>query len=361
MDSALLRDAPIGQLIRWATKGRLLTYPEERPDFQCPASYGGGKESTAPSSSSPTPLAEKRDSLDNAELRQTATAADLESQDSNTTIDRSMSKAMTRPEMQQVTTRAELEETYTNAARQETLKSQKSKPIVPEKTSDGTILVDWYTTDDSENPQNWSQGKKNLVVFQIYFYTLAVYIGSAIITPSQPYLEEIFGVSPEVASMGLSLYVAGYGIGPLLFAPMSEIPIVGRNPPYMVTFGIFVILSIGTACVNNFPALMVLRFLQGFFGSPCLATGGASIGDLFNLLKLPYYLTGWAAFATIGPAIGPIISGFSVPATNWHWSLWEIVWLSGPVFISLLFLLARDIKLKHPPPPRTAPPQNHRQ
>lgn len=36
---------------------------------------------------------------------------------------------------------------------------------------------------------------------------------------------------------------------------------------------------------------------------------------------------------------GPIISGFSVPATNWHWSLWEIVWLAGPVFISLMICL----------------------
>lgn len=241
--------------------------------------------------------------------------------------------------MQKVTTRADLEVAYTNAQRQETLKSQGTQPILPEKTSDGTILVDWYTTDDAENPQNWSQKKKTLVVCQIYFYTLAVYIGSAIITPSQPYIEEIFGVTPEIASMGLSLYVAGYGIGPLIFSPMSEIPVIGRNPPYMITFGIFVALSIGTACVNNFLTLLVMRFLQGFFGSPCLATGGATIGDMFNLLKLPYYLTGWAAFATVGPAVGPIISGFSVPATNWHWSLWEIVWLAGPVFCSLMICL----------------------
>jgi DHA1 family multidrug resistance protein-like MFS transporter len=39
------------------------------------------------------------------------------------------------------------------------------------------------------------------------------------------------------------------------------------------------------------------------------------------------------------PALGPLISGFSVPAENWHWSLWEIVWLAAPVYISLLFFL----------------------
>ncbi|RMZ80565.1 hypothetical protein DV737_g2898, partial [Chaetothyriales sp. CBS 132003] len=349
--SALLRDAPIGQIIRFVTRGQLYQYPEERSDFQIPAGYTGGKvvgkeSESFPAAVTPGPgTASTVDEKDNPlevpidhRLSTAVTAADHESL-ASVLEDRQISKIMTRPEMDKVTTRADLEAAYTNATRQETIKTQQSRGIIPERTSDGVVLVDWYTTDDPENPQNWSLGKKHLVILQIYLYTLAIYIGSAMITPSQPYIEARFGVSAELASMGLSLYVAGYGIGPLLFSPMSEIPLIGRNPPYMVTLGIFLIVSIITAVVDNFPALMVLRFLQGFFGSPILATGGATIGDIFSLLQMPYYLTGWAAFATAGPALGPIISGFSVPHTNWHWSLWEIVWLAAPVYISLLFLL----------------------
>jgi DHA1 family multidrug resistance protein-like MFS transporter len=33
------------------------------------------------------------------------------------------------------------------------------------------------------------------------------------------------------------------------------------------------------------------------------------------------------------------MSGFSIPAENWHWSLWEILWLAGPVFVSMLIFL----------------------
>lgn len=66
----------------------------------------------------------------------------------------------------------------------------------------------------------------------------------------------------------------------MLFSPLSEIPIVGRNIPYLITFGLFVILCVPTALVNNFAGLLVLRFLQGFFGSPALATGGASMQDV---------------------------------------------------------------------------------
>lgn len=41
----------------------------------------------------------------------------------------------------------------------------------------------------------------------------------------------------------------------------------------------------------------------------------------------------------MAPAIGPIVAGFSVPAKNWHWSQWELLWLSGPICILLFTLL----------------------
>ena len=109
-----------------------------------------------------------------------------------------------------------------------------------------------------------------------------------------------FGVTRLNASLGLSLYVLGYGIGPLVFSPLSEIPIIGRNPVYTVTMFLFVILSIPTAFATNFPGLVILRFLQGFFGSPCLAAGGASLGDIYSLMALPFAMTAWVAAAFCG-------------------------------------------------------------
>lgn len=172
-------------------------------------------------------------------------------------------------------------------------------------------------------------------LFSIYTFTF--YLGSAIYTPSAPEIMERFHVSTQVASLGLSMYVLGYGIGPLLFSPLSEVPVVGRNPPYIYTFGLFVILLVPAALAKNVASFMVLRFLTGFFGSPCLATGGGSLADMFSLLKLPYVLSAWAFSATAGPALGPLLSGFSVVVKGWRWSMWELLWLAGPVWV-LMFL-----------------------
>lgn len=150
-------------------------------------------------------------------------------------------------------------------------------------------------------------------------YTFVVYSGSAIYTPSTFGVMEAFGVSVPVASLGLALYVLGYGMGPLLFSPLSEIPRFGRNPAYVATYGIFVILCIPTALVNNIGGLLVLRFLQGFFGSPCLATAPATLQDLYSFMKFPYILVVWTSFSFCGPAVGPILAGYAVPVLGWRW------------------------------------------
>ncbi|KAB8230260.1 MFS transporter [Aspergillus alliaceus] len=209
----------------------------------------------------------------------------------------------------------------------------------PFRAAYGTILVDWYYTDDSENPHNWSNSKRALIATLICLYTFVVYTTSAIYTSSTEGIMKDFGVSTLLATLGLSLYVLGYGIGPLIFSPLSEIPVIGRSPVYIVTMFLFVIISIPTAFVDNFAGLVVLRFLQGFFGSPCLASGGASIGDMYSLMSLPYAMMAWVAAAYCGPALGPLLSGFAVPVKGWRWSLFESIWASAPVFLLMFMFL----------------------
>jgi DHA1 family multidrug resistance protein-like MFS transporter len=91
--------------------------------------------------------------------------------------------------------------------------------------------------------------------------------------------------------------------------------------------------------VNNFAGLLVLRFLQGFFGSPCLANGAASLGDMYSMLGLPFAMIAWVSAAYCGPALGPLLSGFAVTAENWRWSLWEIFWAACPTLILMFALL----------------------
>lgn len=125
----------------------------------------------------------------------------------------------------------------------------------------------------------------------------------------------------------------------MFFSPLSEIAYIGRNPPYLVSFVLFFAVSIVTAVVaeQSFAALIVLRFLQGFFGSPILASGGASLEDIYDSRGVPYAFIFWIGAMYCGPALGPLLSAYAVPH-DWRWPLWEIVIMAGPLLLMLPFL-----------------------
>jgi MFS transporter, DHA1 family, multidrug resistance protein len=315
----LIRDAPLGQFIRLLTKNKYLQYPEERPDFVLPPEYSRALNSSLPEKGPPS--SDEVDSISNLGID------DVESLNiiRTTSIIQPNSQAWTAERFQ--------------AERQLYLQRTKSIPITPQKTQDGVILVDWYTTDDAANPYNWSRVKRAFVVFVLCSYTFVVYIGSSIYVPAHDAVMERFGVSAAAASVPLSIYVVAYGVGPLAFAPLSEIPIIGRNPIYIVGTLLFFTLSFPTAVTEGFGSFIALRFLQGLFGSPAVANAGASFSDLYSIVYVGFPLSWWCYFAWAGPAIGPVIAGFAVQAKNWHWPMWELVWMSGPMLIAMIVLL----------------------
>ncbi|KAI9715912.1 MAG: hypothetical protein M1828_000539 [Chrysothrix sp. TS-e1954] len=344
-----IRDAAVGQVIRFITRNKYLKYPEEEDGYQLPAQYKlaeksgpmeGGIEETDESSITEIPEGEKeeREEAEKPEEHEEMEKLDTVRSRKSTRSTRSARSLHSVPShvaLSRSHTQQDLERHISHSS----LKKSDTQIIHPTVTNKGDILVDWYDTDDPANPQNWGSLKKGLIALLIGIYTTAVYMGSSIYTASEQAVTEIFHVSVTAASLGLALYVLAYGLGPMLWSPLSEIPLLGRNPPYVATFAIFTILCLPTALVNNFAGLLVLRFLQGFFGSPCLATGGASLADMYSLLKFPYVLSLWAFSATCGPALGPLISGFSVAAEDWRWSLWEMLWLAGPAWLVMFFFL----------------------
>ena len=169
--------------------------------------------------------------------------------------------------------------------------------------------------------------------------TSSVYMGSSIWAPGVQFGAEYFGVGQVTSTLGISLFVVGYGVGPLFLSPMTEIPAVGRTIPYIITLALFCILQVPTALVTNFAGFAILRFLAGFVGSPPLATGGASIQDVFMPQKVPYAMGLYGLAAGASPALAPIIAGFAVEAKGWRWAFWIMLWLSGFALALLIFTL----------------------
>ncbi|EEU34906.1 uncharacterized protein NECHADRAFT_14339, partial [Fusarium vanettenii 77-13-4] len=217
------------------------------------------------------------------------------------------------------------------------------------------IVVDWYGANDLANPKNWPVYKKVLIFAVVNYSNMVVYMSSSIYAASQKGMMEEFGVSSTVANLGLALFVLGYGFGPMIMSPLSDVDHIGRNPPYLISSTIFLLLSVLTATVGNVEGLMVLRFLQGFFGSPMLASGGASLGDVCNENVQPLALYTWACSGFAAASIAPILSSFTVPIMGWRWSLWEIVILNAPTLMTpetsrgkILYMRLQRLQKRYP-------------
>ena len=90
---------------------------------------------------------------------------------------------------------------------------------------------------------------------------------------------EEFGCSQEVATLGVSLFVLGFAIGPLLWAPLSEL--YGRQVLFIGTYAVLTAFNAGAAGANSIGSLLVMRFIAGTFGASPLTNAGGVIADIF--------------------------------------------------------------------------------
>ena len=306
----LVRDTLFGHFLRFVSGGRLLSYAEERDPSIYQKYINADKSGNLAATGTTQPQSREPQDGSTKETAESPARPDISSQRSEST------KADSSP----------------------VINGPSGKRVDPEKGRD-IELVDWYGPDDPENPMNWSRAKRFFVTFEIVLLTFSVYIGSAIYTPGIPGVTETFGVSRVAATLGLTLFVLGYAVGPMLWSPMSEIPQIGRNPVYLGTLALFVALQVPTALATNFGMLLAFRFITGFVGSPALATGGATIGDMYKPSKRTYGIAVWGIGAVMGPTMGPLIGGFAAEAKGWSWTIWELMWLSGFTLILLIFFL----------------------
>lgn len=129
-----------------------------------------------------------------------------------------------------------------------------------------------FTPDDATNPRNWSPRRKWLLILVITILDCSVSWGASGYSPATMKLEKDFNVSAEVGTLGLSIFVLGLALGPMVIAPLSEY--YGRTPLYLVPYGIYCFFLLGTALVKNIGGFLVLRFFSGLFASVTIANFG---------------------------------------------------------------------------------------
>lgn len=166
-------------------------------------------------------------------------------------------------------------------------------------------LVDWDGPDDPENPQNFSTLRKWIITVTMSSMTMWITFASSVFSTATRVTAKEFNVSNEVMVLGTSLTVFGFALGPLCWAPLSEL--YGRRLPLFSGYAIFAIFQIPVAVAQNLETIMICRFLIGVFGCSPLAVVGGAMADIWNPVDRAVAIAMFSAATFLGPVLGPIV------------------------------------------------------
>lgn len=200
-------------------------------------------------------------------------------------------------------------------------------------------MVTFAGVDDPRHPHNWSNFRK-VKTFACYTLNgMCGTFGSAMFSAGATEFGQAYGVGLEVGALGTSLFVAGFGSGPVLWGPLSEV--YGRKIVLVFAFFCYICLTFGAATGKDVQTVLLCRFFSGFTAIAPFVLGPTVAVDLYSHRQrsLANSLFSLSLFA--GPSFAPIVAAFIVknPNLDWRWTSYITGIISSAALMGNLFLM----------------------
>jgi MFS family permease len=199
-------------------------------------------------------------------------------------------------------------------------------------TPDDPYVID-FLPNDSQDAMNLTMSRKWAITVLQAFSALVLTFSSSVYASSIFDVMGHFEVSEEVATLGLSLFVLGFALGPLLWGPLSEL--YGRRSVYVISFMAFTAFSVAAPCSPNIQSLLVFRFFASAFGSSSMTNGGGVITDILTQEQRGLAM---GAFV-MAPFLGPALGRWSMLLPSFHTTILPLCFLYQAL-ADLLFIRA---------------------
>ncbi|MCJ1461433.1 hypothetical protein MMC07_000030 [Pseudocyphellaria aurata] len=160
--------------------------------------------------------------------------------------------------------------------------------------------------------------------------------GSALPSGAIVFMIPYFKITNEAQfELPISLFLVGYVLGPLFFAPLSET--YGRKSILVSSFLLFTLFTLGCAVAPTWPLLLIFRFVAGVSASSPVAILGGLFADIYDDPTARGRANAFCmAATTMGPQLAPVVSGF-VSTVSWRWSFWVALIVAGFSLSLLIF------------------------
>ncbi|KAJ7885113.1 MFS general substrate transporter [Mycena olivaceomarginata] len=204
-------------------------------------------------------------------------------------------------------------------------------------SADGTKVLWPQPTDSPDDPQNWSDRRKSLLLIIVTLAAIVPDFDSGIGIASIFKLAEQYHTTPnEINNLtsNWSIFLLGWGG---LTAVMA-IRRLGRLP---VLFWSQVLFLVGATFAPDLTTFTAMRCLTAFFGTAPQVTGLYVVTDLYPFHLQARMLNFWTMGFIISPFLSPFAFGFLVARTTWRWA-YGIGSIYGAIVVILIVLFMEE-------------------
>ncbi|PWN88030.1 putative polyamine transport protein specific for spermine [Acaromyces ingoldii] len=196
-----------------------------------------------------------------------------------------------------------------------------------------------FAAHDRDDPRNLSTMHKWLITAFSGFLCFAVAFGSSMPTGDLPGAADSLHVGSVAINLSITLFVVGFGVGPMVFAPLSEL--IGRWPVYCIATLLYFLFTLPCALADNLATLLAARTIAGIAASAPMTNVGGTLSDIWAPHEKGLPLAIFSALIFVGPVLGPVVGGWIAVGVGeddgWRVIYWTLFALCGVAFAMTLF------------------------
>lgn len=134
--------------------------------------------------------------------------------------------------------------------------------------------------------------------------------------PTIPSMMKEFHTTPSMTQMGISMAMAGMGLGSILWGSASDR--YGRKPILIVSLILFVLATAMSLFSPNITFFIICRLFQGLGAGGAMVLSTSIPADVYMGRQLAKLMAIVGAINGVAPALGPVIGGFMADWVGWR-------------------------------------------
>lgn len=173
-------------------------------------------------------------------------------------------------------------------------------------------------TPANASPASTSPTPRHYVAFLSFIAIIGAFssLVNDMYLPTIPAMMRQFHTTPSMTQLGISMAMAGMGLGSLLWGSTSDR--YGRKPILLVSLIIFAVATAVSLFSTSIVFFIICRFFQGLGAGGAMVLSTSIPADVYSGRQLAKLMAVVGAINGIAPAGGPLIGGLMADSCGWH-------------------------------------------